>query len=167
MPEIEIRNVTVDFPYEPYDIQKDYMEKVIECLQNVSIFQLLFHLYIVLSNYSDSYSVEYIRKRMAFWNHQLEQVKPWVYCVLLWHGCVLPELLLKLVPSAKESKMINYFLHWKIICINNQELRRIRGVSFLNYFLRSFSCPLHINICRWSDPPFSQGCVFIENTFSA
>lgn len=76
MPEIEIRNVTVDFPYEPYDIQKDYMEKVIECLQNVSIFQLLFHLNVVLSNYSDSYSVEYIRKRMAFWNHQLEQVKP-------------------------------------------------------------------------------------------
>lgn len=40
MPEIEIRNVTVDFPYEPYDIQKDYMEKVIECLQNVRIVEI-------------------------------------------------------------------------------------------------------------------------------
>ncbi len=36
MPEIEIRNLVVSFPYEPYDIQKDYMEKVIECLQTVS-----------------------------------------------------------------------------------------------------------------------------------
>lgn len=36
MPQIEIRNILVDFPYEPYEIQKIYMSKVIECLQNVS-----------------------------------------------------------------------------------------------------------------------------------
>uniref|UniRef100_A0A8D8SK57 Regulator of telomere elongation helicase 1 homolog n=2 Tax=Cacopsylla melanoneura TaxID=428564 RepID=A0A8D8SK57_9HEMI len=33
MPEIEIRGIPVKFPYEPYDLQKEYMSKVIECLQ--------------------------------------------------------------------------------------------------------------------------------------
>ncbi|CAB3360227.1 Hypothetical predicted protein [Cloeon dipterum] len=32
MPEIEINGVVVDFPFDPYDVQKVYMEKVIECL---------------------------------------------------------------------------------------------------------------------------------------
>ncbi|KAF7270392.1 hypothetical protein GWI33_016626 [Rhynchophorus ferrugineus] len=32
--EINIRGVPIQFPFTPYDIQKDYMEKVIECLQN-------------------------------------------------------------------------------------------------------------------------------------
>lgn len=36
MPEIEIRGIPVKFPYEPYDLQKEYMSKVIECLQTVS-----------------------------------------------------------------------------------------------------------------------------------
>lgn len=31
-----IRGVPVTFPYEPYEIQKNYMEKVIECLQTQS-----------------------------------------------------------------------------------------------------------------------------------
>lgn len=31
---IQIRGIPVSFPCKPYDIQKDYMEKVIECLQN-------------------------------------------------------------------------------------------------------------------------------------
>lgn len=30
---VSIRGVNVKFPYEPYSIQKEYMEKVIECLQ--------------------------------------------------------------------------------------------------------------------------------------
>ncbi|KAF7270391.1 hypothetical protein GWI33_016625 [Rhynchophorus ferrugineus] len=34
--EINIRGVPIQFPFTPYDIQKDYMEKVIECLQNES-----------------------------------------------------------------------------------------------------------------------------------
>ncbi|KAI5698434.1 hypothetical protein M8J75_006737 [Diaphorina citri] len=33
MPEIEIRGIPVKFPYEPYELQKEYMSKVIECLQ--------------------------------------------------------------------------------------------------------------------------------------
>lgn len=33
MPEIMIRNVPVHFPFEPYDVQRAYMEKVIDCLQ--------------------------------------------------------------------------------------------------------------------------------------
>ncbi|KAL1452948.1 hypothetical protein WDU94_007130 [Cyamophila willieti] len=33
MPEIEICGIPVKFPYEPYDLQKEYMSKVIECLQ--------------------------------------------------------------------------------------------------------------------------------------
>lgn len=36
MVEINIRDVLVHFPFEPYDLQKVYMEKVIECLQNGS-----------------------------------------------------------------------------------------------------------------------------------
>lgn len=32
--EITIRGIPVNFPFEPYEIQKSYMEKVIECLQN-------------------------------------------------------------------------------------------------------------------------------------
>ncbi|XP_058817488.1 regulator of telomere elongation helicase 1 homolog [Topomyia yanbarensis] len=34
MPEYEINNVPVNFPFEPYQVQRDYMAKVIECLQN-------------------------------------------------------------------------------------------------------------------------------------
>lgn len=34
MPIIDISGVPVDFPFEPYAVQKDYMAKVIECLDN-------------------------------------------------------------------------------------------------------------------------------------
>lgn len=34
MPEIMIRNIPVQFPFEPYDVQRAYMEKVIDCLQS-------------------------------------------------------------------------------------------------------------------------------------
>lgn len=34
MSTITIRGVPITFPYEPYEIQRIYMEKVIECLQN-------------------------------------------------------------------------------------------------------------------------------------
>lgn len=34
MATINIRGIPVSFPFEPYSIQKDYMEKVIEALQN-------------------------------------------------------------------------------------------------------------------------------------
>lgn len=36
MPTLTLRGVEVTFPFEPYDLQKDYMEKVIECLQTQS-----------------------------------------------------------------------------------------------------------------------------------
>ncbi|CAG5011257.1 unnamed protein product [Parnassius apollo] len=36
MPEVMICGIPVSFPFEPYDVQKAYMEKVIECLQNNS-----------------------------------------------------------------------------------------------------------------------------------
>lgn len=32
MPEIVISGVTVKFPFEPYDVQRNYMESVIKCL---------------------------------------------------------------------------------------------------------------------------------------
>lgn len=32
MPEIDINGVPVKFPYQPYDVQRKYMEKVIEAL---------------------------------------------------------------------------------------------------------------------------------------
>jgi len=35
MPEFNINGVMVEFPFTPYDVQKVYMEKVIECLQKV------------------------------------------------------------------------------------------------------------------------------------
>ncbi|XP_034244080.1 regulator of telomere elongation helicase 1 homolog [Thrips palmi] len=34
MPEVMIRNIPVQFPFEPYDVQRAYMEKVIDCLQS-------------------------------------------------------------------------------------------------------------------------------------
>lgn len=33
----ECKGVQVDFPYEPYEVQKRYIEKVLECLQNVCV----------------------------------------------------------------------------------------------------------------------------------
>ncbi|XP_069506993.1 regulator of telomere elongation helicase 1 isoform X2 [Ambystoma mexicanum] len=33
MPKIQIRGLSVDFPFQPYKCQEDYMDKVIECLQ--------------------------------------------------------------------------------------------------------------------------------------
>ncbi|XP_055586273.1 regulator of telomere elongation helicase 1 homolog [Uranotaenia lowii] len=34
MPEYQINGIPVNFPFEPYQVQRDYMTKVIECLQN-------------------------------------------------------------------------------------------------------------------------------------
>lgn len=36
MSTVEIRGIPVSFPFEPYSIQKDYMDKVIQCLQDGS-----------------------------------------------------------------------------------------------------------------------------------
>lgn len=36
MPEIVINGIPIRFPFEPYELQEDYMRKVIECLQTVS-----------------------------------------------------------------------------------------------------------------------------------
>lgn len=33
MPEIEINGISVNFPFEPYVVQRDYMAKVIEALR--------------------------------------------------------------------------------------------------------------------------------------
>lgn len=37
MPSLTLKGVTVNFPFTPYDCQKDYMGKVIECLQKVML----------------------------------------------------------------------------------------------------------------------------------
>lgn len=34
MPEIHINGINIKFPFTPYDLQKDYMSKVIECIEN-------------------------------------------------------------------------------------------------------------------------------------
>lgn len=34
MPEYDICGIPVNFPFQPYDVQIAYMEKVIECLEN-------------------------------------------------------------------------------------------------------------------------------------
>lgn len=36
MPQLDVKGVMVEFPFEPYTCQKSYMEKVITCLQEVS-----------------------------------------------------------------------------------------------------------------------------------
>ena len=41
MPTLSVNGVTVNFPFPPYDCQKVYMNKVIECLQTVRSQQLL------------------------------------------------------------------------------------------------------------------------------
>lgn len=35
MPKIILSGVTVDFPFQPYKCQEEYMTKVLECLQKV------------------------------------------------------------------------------------------------------------------------------------
>lgn len=35
MTTFEYKGIRVDFPYEPYEVQKRYIEKVLDCLQNV------------------------------------------------------------------------------------------------------------------------------------
>ena len=41
MVQINIRGVSIEFPFTPYDCQVSYMEKVIQCLQEVRcIFQV-------------------------------------------------------------------------------------------------------------------------------
>lgn len=35
MPKIALNGVTVDFPFQPYKCQEEYMSKVLECLQKV------------------------------------------------------------------------------------------------------------------------------------
>ena len=45
MVQIQIRGVDVDFPFQPYDCQVSYMEKVIQCLQEVSLTRLRISLY--------------------------------------------------------------------------------------------------------------------------
>lgn len=35
MPTITLSGVTVDFPFQPYKCQEEYMAKVLECLQKV------------------------------------------------------------------------------------------------------------------------------------
>lgn len=37
MPPLTLKGINVDFPFTPYECQKEYMSKVIECLQNVSV----------------------------------------------------------------------------------------------------------------------------------
>ena len=43
MVQIHIRGVSIEFPFTPYDCQVSYMEKVIQCLQEVRcIFRVLY-----------------------------------------------------------------------------------------------------------------------------
>ena len=37
MPVLDVDNVTVNFPFQPYSCQVTYMEKVIQCLKEVNI----------------------------------------------------------------------------------------------------------------------------------
>ena len=38
MPEVHLQGVPVQFPFTPYDSQREFMRKVILALQNVSVF---------------------------------------------------------------------------------------------------------------------------------
>lgn len=37
MPKIALNGVTVDFPFQPYPCQEEYMSRVLECLQKVQL----------------------------------------------------------------------------------------------------------------------------------
>lgn len=70
MPAIEINNLTVDFPYEPYEIQKEYMSKIVECLQGVSMLSTrrYFQWYIQNKKYHVFHPEIKCRLRIAHWN---------------------------------------------------------------------------------------------------
>lgn len=42
MPEYIISGIPVNFPFEPYKVQTDYMEKVIECIEEVKFIKFYF-----------------------------------------------------------------------------------------------------------------------------
>lgn len=66
MVSFECKGVLVDFPYEPYEVQKIYIEKVLECLQNVSTYiKLNFHIFNLFVRCT-------FRVVMAFWSLLLE-----------------------------------------------------------------------------------------------
>ncbi|XP_040927591.1 regulator of telomere elongation helicase 1 isoform X3 [Betta splendens] len=75
MPSLTLSNVTVNFPFPPYDCQKDYMSKVIECLQKNGVLEsptgtgktlcLLCATLAWRENFKDSISARKIAERLA------------------------------------------------------------------------------------------------------
>jgi hypothetical protein len=72
MPDYVFSGLTVNFPFEAYPCQKDYMEKVVRSLQEVS---LSFTVVLKLKS-----------KIMPFWKALQEQAKLCVYYALLCPG---------------------------------------------------------------------------------
>ena len=71
MHELNIRGVPVSFPFEPYQCQVDYMDRVILALEKVR-------------SYSDKYTLlnfwrQTPRVKMRYWSHRLVQERRCVY----------------------------------------------------------------------------------------
>ena len=70
-----IRGVPVSFPFPPYHCQLEYMEKVVQALQEVSNCDTLLHFFPCI-----------FRKQTPYWNPPLVLVRHSLYCVLHLHG---------------------------------------------------------------------------------
>lgn len=56
MPSILISDISVNFPFQPYDVQQKYMEKVIECLRKVMtlfLISILSNVFVLFVKFSD------------------------------------------------------------------------------------------------------------------
>ncbi|XP_058143299.1 regulator of telomere elongation helicase 1 isoform X1 [Dasypus novemcinctus] len=96
MPKITLNGVTVDFPFQPYKCQEEYMAKVLECLQKVTP------------------SLSPLRKPMAFWRAPRARGRRSASSAPRWPGgstSEMPSLSVRLQRGGKESCFSTRPLH--------------------------------------------------------
>ena len=72
---LNLSGVPIEFPFQPYDVQEKFMEKVIECLQKVKQFSPV--------DVLTSVNILILRESMVYWNHPQEREKLCVCSVLV------------------------------------------------------------------------------------
>lgn len=84
MPTYKIRGIDVDFPYEAYDSQLVYMDKVIQSLQEVTIFNLVPHLHHSLEVIGAKFGFLYERGNSNFDLPLFWESRPFHYTQPFW-----------------------------------------------------------------------------------